>query len=765
MKTKATSLNIKIKKGIIPFFLYFTVNNYKKNKDKILLRIQKKFKNVAIRSSCFYEDQKGNSNAGRFKSFLNVKTDNIEILKNKINEVINSYKNFEHPKNQILIQKMVENVKFSGVVTTHDKNDLSPYYVINFSGSSNTAAITSGASENNKTYYVFRKYSKRLPNNIFKILELSKELERKTHNKYLDIEFAISKNKIYLLQHRPLYKQNKKTLRDERTVEFYLKKLERKIEKLKKRNYNLLGKTTYFGIMPDWNPAEIIGKRPSQLALSLYRELITDNIWSDQRRSYGYKNLHNVNLMLSFFGMPYIDLRTDFNSWVPSKLDNKIGNKLVNYYLDLYKKNPSFHDKIEFKIVNSCHTLTSSKNINKISPKFLNKTDKKKLIDSLKEITKTTFSNIKNEKNKIKLLEIKLNEVKNSKMYNLDKIYWLIENCKTYGTLPFAGLARAGFVGTEILKSLKDKELINDAFQQNFLQSIKTITSDLKNDLLLLNKKKFINKYGHLRPNTYDIDTKNYKDGFNLYFKSNSNLNKAKTYNKKINIKNKRKIDLELKKNSFDINSDELFILISESIRLREFSKFLFTKYINEIFYNLKLLFKRIKLDKKNIKYISIHTIKRLFYSLNQNDLNSIFSSEIKEEKLQSDINSIIKLPSNIYNAKDIFFFSLDNDEPNFVTKEKTVGDVLYLKNINKNVYYSNKIVCIENADPGYDFLFSHNIKGLITKFGGINSHMSIRCNELNVPAAIGCGEKIFDKIVLHKTVQLNCENKTINLI
>ena len=38
---------------------------------------------------------------------------------------------------------------------------------------------------------------------------------------------------------------------------------------------------------------------------------------------------------------------------------------------------------------------------------------------------------------------------------------------------------------------------------------------------------------------------------------------------------------------------------------------------------------------------------------------------------------------------------------------------------------------------------------------------MSIRCNELNVPAAIGCGEKIFDKIVLHKTVQLNCENKT----
>ena len=112
MKTKATSLNIKIKKGIIPFFLYFTVNKYKENKDKILLQIQKKFKNVAIRSSSFYEDQKGNSNAGRFKSFLNVKTDNIEILKNKINEVINSYKNFEHPKNQILIKKWWKMLNF-----------------------------------------------------------------------------------------------------------------------------------------------------------------------------------------------------------------------------------------------------------------------------------------------------------------------------------------------------------------------------------------------------------------------------------------------------------------------------------------------------------------------------------------------------------------------------------------------------------------------------------------------------------------------------
>ena len=40
---------------------------------------------------------------------------------------------------------------------------------------------------------------------------------------------------------------------------------------------------------------------------------------------------------------------------------------------------------------------------------------------------------------------------------------------------------------------------------------------------------------------------------------------------------------------------------------------------------------------------------------------------------------------------------------------------------------------------------FSHKIKGLVTKYGGFNSHMSIRCSELNIPAAIGVGDEIFE--------------------
>ena len=61
--------------------------------------------------------------------------------------------------------------------------------------------------------------------------------------------------------------------------------------------------------------AEIIGIKPNNLALSLYKILI-DDIWSRSRSEMGYKNIENTPLMYSFLGTPYIDLRADLNSFI-----------------------------------------------------------------------------------------------------------------------------------------------------------------------------------------------------------------------------------------------------------------------------------------------------------------------------------------------------------------------------------------------------------------------------------------------------------------
>ena len=82
---------------------------------------------------------------------------------------------------------------------------------------------------------------------------------------------------------------------------------------------------------------------------------------------------------------------------------------------------------------------------------------------------------------------------------------------------------------------------------------------------------------------------------------------------------------------------------------------------------------------------------------------------------------------------------------------------------MNKNyITLKNKIILLENADPGFDFIFSNNIKGLITKYGGANSHMSIRCFELEIPAAIGVGDIIYEKIKNSKRINLDCNMQQI---
>ena len=64
--------------------------------------------------------------------------------------------------------------------------------------------------------------------------------------------------------------------------------------------------------------------------------------------------------------------------------------------------------------------------------------------------------------------------------------------------------------------------------------------------------------------------------------------------------------------------------------------------------------------------------------------------------------------------------------------------------------------------NPGFDWIFSKKIKALITKYGGVNSHMSIRCEELNVPAAIGIGEDNYNNIKDYSDLILNCKNEQI---
>ena len=336
----------------------------------------------------------------------------------------------------------------------------------------------------------------------------------------------------------------------------------------------------------------------------------------------------------------------------------------------------------------------------------------------------------------------------------------MVEDCKKYGTLPFAGLARSAFIAIELLNSLEEKNIINQNEKGNFLTNINTITSEMKNDLINLKKNNFINKYGHLRPGTYDINSKNYAQAFKKYFNKISNNEKNKS--KKINFT--KKIQNPLKKLGIYSNANEFLKFINDAIKQREYSKFIFSKSIDLIFKNLTNFGKKYNISNDDLSYVKIHKVLDMYFNLSNYPTISNLKKHIKENKKEYLANKIINLPDIIKSPRDLYVRIKESEKINFISNKKIIAKVIvYDKNKVDKEY--NGIVCIENADPGYDFLFNKNIKGLITKYGGLNSHMSIRCSELNLPALIGVGEKNFADIIKYKMLNIDCISKKIEPI
>jgi glutamine kinase len=761
-KTKGeTLLYLQREKFNVPKLILFNNFNYKKSKKKFIEKIKSKFKKkkIIVRSSSSSEDSTKFSNAGKFLSIGNIYAFQTKLVSDSIDKVISSYKSKKN--NQIIVQEMVKNVKISGVCSTVDLHNYQPVTVINYYTGKDTEVVTSGKKNTFSLSITDKKYLSK-SHKFYKLLNEIEKLKKIYKSNLLDIEFAInSKNRVFILQVRPIViPKNKKII----SKKFYLeniKRLKKKIIKLQEKNYDLFGNSNCFGIMPDWNPAEIIGTKPKNLALSLYKELVTDHVWAKNRERYGFKKISSHHLMTTFFGTPYIDVRVDFNSWIPDELDKQTSEKLVNIYLKKFSRNKLFHDKIEFKILFTCYTLNTEKRIKNELNNKLSLKETQNLRNSLININKIAFKTIHSDLEKIEKLRKKITLINKSKIHEINKIYFLIEECKNLGTEPFAGLARCGFIAIEILNSFEDERIISTHNKDNFLNSIENIATRINKDFKNLNKKNFCLKNGHIRPNTYDITSLNYREGYKLYF-DKENIFKSKKKNFQFSTNQKKLINYFLKKSKITINAEQLINFIRSAIYNREYSKFIFTKCIDEIFNNLIRFGKKYNISREKLAYLDIQTILSFHDQLNPISIIKQINHEIDQNEYLFKKNSLIQLPETITSWRDLYVYEKNLNSGNFITQKKTHGKVYELKKIKNLNLIKDKILLIENADPGYDFIFSKKIKGLITKYGGQNSHMSIRCAELSIPAVIGVGDEKYNLIKTKNALTIDCINKQL---
>ena len=754
----------------------FSVQEWSDNLQVILNQISQTFSkvNVVVRSSSSSEDNWIKSGAGKFSSLLNIDSQSKQDLADSIKIVIDSYgEQIDRRYDQVLIQEFIQDVSCAGVVFTCSLETGAPYYIFNFDDRTGaTDTITSGLNTYGRTIILQHSHSEHLSSleqTLVPVLDAVSEIIQVLAFDKLDIEFAIDKQgKVHIFQVRPITIDHSEYEGVNHLLNKQLNASMELFESSQETSPLVSGEATYFSNMSDWNPAEIIGTHPKPLAFSLYSMLVTNDIWAIQRAEFGYKDVRPHPLMVSFCGQPYVDVRASLNSFIPATLSSKLTDKLVGAYLTNLKADPQYHDKIEFDIALTVWTPSFK---DEASNRFLNHgvtLEEISILErALKSIACNAVSRLEDDISSIKTLQQRRSKLLQSKLNPLNKAFSLLDDCQRFGTLAFAHAARHGFIATNFLKSFVNKEILNPDQVDRFMLSINTVASDIQADqsAVIMGKmsmKELIAKYGHLRPGTYDAEAQAYWEDPQHYLTGGNHQQNDKFFSKlMLSNLQKQEISLVLKEIGLNITVTQFFDYLRQATISREAVKLEFTRNLSLALDFIVEFGIGIDVSRDQIIHLSYNDLLEFKLGvLGQHQLEQIIIASIKQDRL----NKMLELPGFISKLDDFYCFEYHSAQANFITNKQVSAKSKILTDSNVH-NLDGYIILIQQADPGYDWLFGHDIAGLITQYGGANSHMAIKTAELGIPAVIGVGEKIYKQLSSSHKLKIDCGNRNIVVI
>jgi glutamine kinase len=761
----------------VPELISYSAELLKSDKESVLEEIACLFQSrlLIIRSSAADEDGQSNSSAGEYDSVLNIPSDNVEKVIEAINTVIASYERKRPllPEDEVIIQEMVQGSTMSGVVFTSDLNTGAPYYVINYDDVSGlTDTVTSGGGEySNRTLYIHRGATHTVRSERFLcLIKAIQELEQVVGSQFLDIEFSLGEDLTpYLLQVRAITTQPNWNRAVSKRIDATLRGIQRFVRSQFKPVSGVYGPTTVFGQMPDWNPAEMIGRAPRALAFSLYKALITDHAWRIAREEMGYATPTGQPLMISLAGQPFIDTRLSFHSYLPAGLAPDIAEKLVETWVERLKTHPELHDKVEFEVTITTYSFDIDEKIEAQIGKALNPIERSAFKEALRLQTCALLSDSGEGSMSSALAKVdelakkQLNMRALPKEQNIKVLFGMIEDCVRLGTIPFSILARHGFIARTILLSLNKRGILSEEDIHRIQSGVRTIASDLVDDMYRLQfgeltRAVFMAKYGHLRPGTYDILSPRYDQMLDLEINAPENHLQKTPDDFVLSLEKKQEIDRVLKSEGFaEITADLLLDYVRTATAGREYGKFIFTRSVSNLIELIAAFGERYGLSRDEMSHIPLGDIVDVVTKSSEEDTEERLRQIAEEESERHAVSAAVRLPQVLFDEEGVHVVPFQVSHPNFITHKKISAASVCLLVGQTGPDLTDKIVLIENADPGFDWIFSQNIGGLITKYGGANSHMAIRCAEFGIPAAIGCGEQRFELLYRANHILLDC--------
>lgn len=764
----------------IPEVLHFTVEEWRQDPGPVVARIQSRFPagHLAVRSSACREDSASESFAGAFRSVLNVTvSDEAQVMK-AVDEVIASYRS-PHPRNQVLIQPMLEHVVMSGVIMTHDLTNGAPYYILNYDDESGRTDVITGGTDVSKSLVVHRDAPADFVESprIAALLSMAKELESFCGGRTpLDIEFAQTADGcVHLLQVRRIAVQRNWNRAVRTRLSEALEQVEQFFQETSRPKPGVPGETTILGQMPDWNPAELIGAEPGPLATSLFRHLISDSVWQEARASMGYRPVLDEPLMVTLAGRPYIDVRNSFASFLPNGLPRSIENAVVNAWIQRLAEHPEFHDKVEFEVAQTAFDFAFEHNLFTRYAGILDPASHRNYVDAVRRLTAENLDpgldgSLSRALRRIDILQA---EPESSPLPEtpLRRAFTLLTSCRQYGTRAFATVARHAFIAEALLRSAIQRNVWGPDRLEAFKRSLVTPASLMAADFAEVatgeaSKGGFLRRYGHLRPGTFDILSPRYDQREELF--RDSVVETARGPRQEgapftLSPAEHEGFSRLMRESGLPGDPDRLFAYAARAITGREHVKFIFTRPLSDAIESIAEWGEHIGLTREDLAFLTLSDLSDTLTSPVTRDRETHFQELAQSRRTQAREMRGLRLGYIIRGAQDLYVIPQHRGAANFVTSKRLEGIPVRISNrMTGTADLFGRLVCIECADPGFDWIFTKGIAGLITKFGGANSHMTIRCAELGIPAAIGVGETLFDRLASANRVELRCGEKIV---
>lgn len=764
--------------AVIPELFHFSTREWREDREEMLDTVCEKFEDslLAIRSSALIEDGATASHAGAFLSKLEILSGDREKLAEAIDAVVNSMPG--HPRDQVLVQSMAADVTLSGVMMTYDLMHGAPYYCIEYEDETGQTDVVTSGKGIHKGLFVYRHVTPELVRSprITAFLKLARELETICANAALDIEFGMNRDGgLILFQVRRISLTHHWHPVTEIRVQRQLGYIEDFVRNRSQRHDGVFGTRTILGLMPDWNPAEIIGTTPRPLAASLYRTLITSDTWRRARSVLGYHYVPDADLMVQIAGHPYIDVRLSFNSFLPAALPDAIGERLVNAWMDRLEAFPELHDKVEFEVVPTCIDFCFDEDFHHRYPELLTTSEFSTYREALQNLTRNCIQgdSLTQALDAISALRsLPPPEYQGGNAW-LSRAAYLIDQCREYGAGPFAIAARHAFIAESLLRSSVRRGVFTEQRLTALRRGIRTVTGQMvlayaqacREELA---RKEFLGEYGHLRPGTYEITSLRYDERDDLFDVESGQENLVPNFEPFcLDEAESQRLDRLLKASDLGIEDAQAFLdYVARAITAREQVKFMFTRTLSNALSALTLWGQQHGLSRDDLSFLSWQNLTDALMTPTMDHADNHFLNLMEAGRRSLATAQAFRFSHLIFDVGNLHIAPHNRSSPNFIGSGKVSGATLEITTETAaSIRLKNRIVCIESADPGFDWIFTKQPAGLVTKFGGANSHMAIRCAELGLPAAIGCGALFYERIVAAKQVELDCSQHILKCL